>query len=54
MDLRRMRTFVAMAELGTVSKAAPRLRIKSSYFAQFGRGLHYKYSHEDKISSSLW
>src|ERR1043166_4224488 len=27
MDLRRMRTFVAVAELGTVSKAAVRLRI---------------------------
>ena len=27
MDLRRLRTFVAVAELGTVSKAALRLRI---------------------------
>ncbi len=27
MDLRRLRTFVAVAELGTVSKAAVRLRI---------------------------
>ena len=27
MDLRRLRTFVAVAELGTVSKAAMRLRI---------------------------
>jgi DNA-binding transcriptional LysR family regulator len=27
MDLKRLRTFVAVAELGTVSKAALRLRI---------------------------
>ena len=30
MDLRRLRTFVAIAELGTVSKAALRLRISQS------------------------
>ncbi len=30
MDLRRLRTFVAVAELGTVSKAALHLRISQS------------------------
>ena len=30
MDLRRLRTFVAIAELGTVSKAALHLRISQS------------------------
>ena len=30
MDLKRLRTFVAVADLGTVSKAALRLRISQS------------------------
>ena len=30
MDLRRLRTFVAIAELGTVSRAALRLRVSQS------------------------
>src|SRR5947207_11377947 len=42
MDLKRLRTFVAVAELGTVSKAALRLRISQSALSRQISDLEYE------------
>src|SRR2546426_8325822 len=42
MDLRRLRTFVAVADLGTVSKAALRLRISQSALSRQISDLEYE------------
>src|SRR5262245_28275514 len=44
MDLRRLRTFVAVAELGTVSKAALRLRISQSALSRQISDLEQEFS----------
>ena len=41
MDLKRLRTFVAVADLGTVSKAAVRLRISQSALSRQIADLEY-------------
>ena len=42
MDLKRLRTFVAVADLGTVSKAALRLRISQSALSRQISDLDYE------------
>jgi LysR family nitrogen assimilation transcriptional regulator len=42
MDLKRLRTFVEVADLGTVSKAAPRLRISQSALSRQISDLEYE------------
>ena len=42
MDLKRLRTFVAVADLGTVSKAALRLRISQSALSRQISDLEYE------------
>src|SRR6266550_1764450 len=42
MDLKRLRTFVAVADLGTVSKAALRLRIRQSALSRQISELEYE------------
>jgi LysR family transcriptional regulator, nitrogen assimilation regulatory protein len=42
MDLKRLRTFVVVADLGTVSKAALRLRISQSALSRQISDLEYE------------
>ena len=42
MDLKRLRTFVAVADLGTVSKAALRLRVSQSALSRQISDLEYE------------
>src|SRR5712692_3439450 len=56
MDLKRLRTFVAVADLGTVSKAALRLRISQSALSRQISDLEYEFGFKlfDRIGRRLF
>src|SRR3984893_15966140 len=56
MDLKRLRTFVAVADLGTVSKAALRLRISQSALSRQISDLEHEYGFKlfDRIGRRLF
>ena len=56
MDLKRLRTFVAVADLGTVSKAALRLRISQSALSRQISDLEYECGFQlfDRIGRRLF
>jgi Bacterial regulatory helix-turn-helix protein, lysR family len=55
MDLKRLRTFVVVADLGTVSKAALRLRISQSALSRQISDLEYEFGFKlfDRIGRRL-
>src|SRR5437870_9080704 len=56
MDLKRLRTFVVVADLGTVSKAALRLRISQSALSRQISDLEYEFGFKlfDRIGRRLF